>query len=117
MVDRVKRKNYIPQTYVFDDAFNPDIHNKWLNDNSWMIWGEYFKCFRWWLRHRKLNNFPYVVFAFDDINLKVYFKIEEMSECFRLAINYFVEVEDYEMCAYIKHLAEQNDIIINRNDE
>ncbi len=111
------KDKYTPITYVFDCAFNLDIHNEWLGENTWMIWDNYFKCFRYWITHQNADNFPYVIFEFDDIRIKLYFRKEEFTHCFSMSTLYFIGQEDYEMCAYIRDLAKEFNIELKLEDK
>ena len=117
MVDGVKKhkKGYNPKTWVFEENFDSDFHNEWIEEHSWEIYGAYFRCVRWWVKHRNFNNFQYVVFRFNDYIFNVYFHIEEMHDTFNYALGYFEVGEDYEMCAYIKHLADELGIKLKDN--
>ena len=72
MVDGVRKhkKGYNPKTWVFEENFDSDFHNEWIEEHSWEIYGAYFRCVRWWVKHRNFNNFQYVVFRFKPKNAR-----------------------------------------------
>lgn len=115
MVDGVGKRKYRPKVFVFNDRFNPEIHNEWIGDHSWEIYNEFFRCVRWWVKNRRATNFPYVIIKFTDFVFNIYFRIDEMEDTFNYAIRYFEKNEDYEMCAYIKHLADDLKIQIKKH--
>lgn len=64
-----------------------------------------------------MNGFPYVIIRFWDYVFNIYFKVDEMHDTFNYALGYFEGREDYEMCGYIKHLADELGIKLKDNKD
>lgn len=108
----MKNKQYIPKRFVFLDEYDKEKCNAWMDEHNWELWGEYFRVVRYWKNRTNQDNIVYALLVFRDIQIQVGFIVKEMPVCFASAMKYFIKVEDYEMCQYIKELAKELNIEI-----
>lgn len=97
-----RRKKFICKVFNFDCEFNEEYFDKWLAENSELLWDEFFRALAYIHEYNISEDFIYAYFMFENIQLSVSLIYDKLKYSFEQATRFYIKRENYEMCQYVK---------------